>query len=323
MSIVSKILHFPYYLIRPVYERTSFHKAVIEELEDPVLKSAYKHCRDIFREHAKTFYMATRFLPARKQRGIFAVYALCRYLDNLVDEAQDLLRDKTIDQAYIEEMICRWKDDLKETYSGLNQVHPVLIALSHTLEYYDIPIEQPLELIEGVSMDIIKNRYQTFDELYDYSYKVASVVGLMITEIFGYSDPKALGHAVDLGIAMQLTNILRDISEDLDKGRIYLPEEDLDRFGITETDLFERKADGNFREMMRYQIKRARDYYNSSDPGIAMLSADSRFPVYLAKYNYSKILKRIEEMDYQVFSGRAYLSTAEKLAVIPEIWWKQ
>ncbi|MFU8860009.1 MAG: phytoene/squalene synthase family protein [Cyclonatronaceae bacterium] len=322
MPIAYKILRFPYQLFRPVYERTSFHRAVIDEVAEPELRLAYQHCRKITREHAKTFYMATRFLPTKKQRSIFAVYALCRYLDDLVDEAEDLLRQKKINANEILERVEIWKQNLKDTYEGKVNDHPILVALSDTLESYHIPIELPFELIEGVSMDLTKNRYETFDELYDYSYKVASVVGLMTSEIFGYSNRNALQHAVDLGIAMQLTNILRDISEDLEKGRIYLPREDLDRFNITEENLFERKVDDKFREFMQFQIGRARYYYESSDAGIPMLSADSRQPVYLARQNYSKILDRIEELDYQVFKQRAYLSTSEKLAMIPRLWWK-
>lgn len=323
MPIAYKILRLPYQLFRPVYERTSFHRAVIEEVPEPELRQAYKHCRKITRDHAKTFYMATRFLPTKKQRSIFAVYALCRYLDDLVDEAEDLLREKKIDVNEILARVEGWKKDLLDTYSGQVHDHPILVALSDTLESYHIPVELPFELIEGVSMDLTKSRYETFEELYDYSYKVASVVGLMTSEIFGYTDKKALQHAVDLGIAMQLTNILRDISEDLDKGRIYLPKEDLDRFNITEEELFSKKVDNKFRDFMKFQINRARSYYESSDAGIPMLSADSRQPVYLARYNYSKILTRIEELDYQVFNQRAFLSTSEKLAMIPKLWWKR
>lgn len=169
-------------------------------------------------------------------------------------------------------------------------------------------------------MDLHQNRFQTFNELYTYSYKVASVVGLMTSEVFGYTNKEALEHAIDLGIAMQLTNILRDIAEDLDRNRIYIPLEDLERFGITEEDMFNRIKNQRFFDMMHFQIQRARSFYNSADIGIPMLNADSRLPVYLARMNYSRILDRIEDDVYKVFVERTYLSTSEKLAILPKAW---
>jgi 15-cis-phytoene synthase len=173
--------------------------------------------------------------------------------------------------------------------------------------------------MEGVSADLVKDRYQSFEEVYDYSYKVASVVGLMTSEVFGYKNPEAVGHAVDLGISMQLTNILRDVGEDLRKGRIYLPQDELREFGITEQNLFDHRLDQRFIDFMKFQIRRARTYYESADKGIPMLSADSRLPVYLARANYSRILDKIEENGYDVFTKRAHLSPAEKFTVMPKV----
>jgi phytoene synthase len=318
---MNAILKFPYTIVRPVYERTSFHRSVIDEVSVPQLRDAYRKCRALTREHAKTFYMATRFLPNKKQRSIFAIYALCRFIDDLVDEAEDLMNQQQLTEPEIVEMIESWKTKLVGTYNGENYDHTILIALSDVLKTYNIPIELPLELIEGVSMDLTKKRYQNFDELYDYSYKVASIVGLMTSEVFGYSDKRALGYAVDLGIAMQLTNILRDVGEDLTKGRIYLPSDELESFGISEEDLFNHKIDEKFKKFMEFQLKRAEEFYELSDKGIPMLSADSRYAVYLARQNYSRILNKIRKNDYQVFTTRAYLSTTEKLSLLPKIWW--
>jgi phytoene synthase len=142
----------------------------------------------------------------------------------------------------------------------------------------------------------------------------------MTSEVFGYSNKEALAHAIDLGIAMQLTNILRDIAEDLDRNRIYIPLEDLERFGISEQDMFNKVKDQRFYDLMHFQIQRAKSYYQSADNGIPMLSADSRLPVYLARMNYSRILDRIEEDVFKVFDQRAYLSTSEKLAILPKAW---
>ncbi|MCC5940666.1 MAG: phytoene/squalene synthase family protein [Balneolaceae bacterium] len=316
---MTNLLKIPYSFFRPIYEKTNFHKAVISEIDDSNLRYAYDHCRSITRTHAKTFYMATRFLPLEKQRSIFAIYGLCRYLDDLVDEAEDLVLKKKITEDQVIKRLEAFRIKLISTYRGVEHTDPVLFAFSDVLNRFNISIEHPLTLLDGVKMDLTKNRYETFDELYEYSYKVASVVGLMTSEIFGYDDPKALNHAVDLGIAMQLTNILRDVGEDLVKGRIYLPKEELESFGITEEDLFARNMSDNFIEMMKFQIKRARKYYDSADEGISMLKRDSRLPVMLARENYSRILNKIEENNYQVFHQRAYLNSTEKFSILPKV----
>jgi phytoene synthase len=319
--MITEIFRLPYTILRPVYEKTSFHRAVIDELEDAHLKIAYTRCREIIRTYAKTFYMATRFLPTHKQRSIFAVYALCRYLDDLVDETEDLLSNNKLQVADVEAIMLQQKKKLAEVYQGKDPgAHPIFVAIADVLKTYHIPIELPYELIEGVCMDLTKKRYANFDELYVYSYKVASVVGLMTSEIFGYTDKKALDHAIELGIAMQLTNILRDIGEDLGRDRIYLPADEMKSFGITEAHLFSRSLTPVFIEFMEFQIQRAEKYYLSSDQGIAMLSADSRLPVSMARQNYSRILQRIRSNNYQVFHQRAHLSTVRKLAILPRVW---
>jgi phytoene synthase len=279
---------------------------------------AYSHCRSITRTHAKTFYMATRFLPYHKQRSIFAIYGLCRYLDDLVDEAEDLIFQKKISQVEVFEKLESFKNKLINTYRGVDNDDPILVAFSDVLNRYNISIDLPLTLLDGVSTDLIKNRYENFDELYDYSYKVASVVGLMTSEIFGYNNKKALDHAIDLGIAMQL-NILRDIGEDLRRNRIYVPNEDLQRFGISEEELFSNDLSEKFIEMMQFQIDRARGFYESAEKGIPMLNRDSRLPVMLAKENYSRILSKIEENNYQVFNQRAFLNSTEKFSILPKV----
>lgn len=316
---MTSLLSIPYSIFRPLYEKTNFHKAVIAEVDDVKLRYAYAHCRAITRTHAKTFYMATRFLPYHKQRSIFAVYGLCRYLDDLVDETEDLIKHEKISHADVLKRTESFKIKLISTYRGVEHSNPILLAFSDVLNRFQISLEYPLTLLDGVRMDLTKKRYNTFEELYEYSYKVASVVGLMTSEIFGYNNPKALNHAVDLGIAMQLTNILRDVGEDLNMNRIYLPKEDLDAFNISEEELFERQATPKFKEMMQFQIERANRYYKSADVGIGMLEKDSRLPVMLARENYCRILNKIAENDYQVFNTRAYLNSTEKLSILPKI----
>lgn len=316
---MTNLLKIPLTLIRPIYEKTQFHKSVITELEDEQLQVAYSHCRSITRKHAKTFYMATRFLPNYKQRSIFAIYGLCRYLDDLVDEAEDLMNHEKISPLAVQENLNNFRSKLVNTYRGAEQDDPILVAFSDVLNRFKISIDLPLTLLQGVSMDLEKNRYETFDDLYEYSYKVASVVGLMTSEVFGYDDPKAINHAVDLGIAMQLTNILRDVGEDLAKNRIYLPKEDLDFFSISEDDLFNHTLNDNFKELMKFQIERANKYYESADKGIEMLNKDSRLPVMLARENYSRILNKITSNGYDVFTTRAYLNSTEKLSILPRV----
>ncbi|MBO6793684.1 MAG: squalene/phytoene synthase family protein [Balneolaceae bacterium] len=317
---MSELLRVPYSMFRPIYEKTSFHRSVIDEVNDLHLRDAYSHCRAITRFYAKTFYMATRFLPNEKQRSIFAIYGLCRYLDNLVDESMDLMNHTRINIDQVDEKLDEFKAKLIGVYKGLESDDPILVAFSDTLKKYHIPINLPFELMDGVRSDLEKNRYATFSELYDYSYKVASVVGLMTSRVFGYTDEKALEYAVDLGIAMQLTNILRDIGEDLERDRIYLPFNELTMFDISEADLFAGDKSENFRQLMKFQIKRAREYYEKADIGIRMLDKDSRLPVYLARYNYSRILDKIEESDYNVFNERAYLNKVEKFSILPKIF---
>lgn len=316
---MTDLIKIPYMFLRPFYEKTNFHKAVISEIEDTKLRFAYAHCRSITRKHAKTFYMATRFLPYHKQRSIFAIYGLCRTLDDIVDETKDLKHQRTKTRKEIIRSLENFRTQLIGAYRGMEQKNSVLIAFADVLNRYHISLEHPLTLLDGVKMDLVKNRYDNFDELYEYSYKVASVVGLMTTEVFGYKNPQAVNHAVELGIAMQLTNILRDIGEDLAKNRIYLPKEDLERFNVSEEDLFSGKLTNSFIDLMKFQIERARNYYEKADRGIPMLEKDSRLPVLLARENYSRILDKIEENQYQVFTQRAYLNSTEKFSILPRV----
>ncbi|XWN38027.1 MAG: squalene/phytoene synthase family protein [Balneola sp.] len=316
---MTNFLQIPYSLFRPIYEMTSFHRSVIDDVSDEELKQAYSHCRAITRYHAKTFYLATRFLPNDKQRGIFAIYGMCRYLDNLVDEAEDLIREEKLTLSEIDEKLDNFRKDLDKVYSGYTVDDPILFAYADSLKRYKVAKELPLLLMEGVRQDLEISRFENFQQIYDYSYKVASVVGLMTIEVFGYSTNEAVERATDLGIAMQLTNILRDVGEDLERGRIYLPKEDLNRFDVSEEELFTKEKSEKFINLMKFQIARARKYYDRAFEGIEMLDKDSRLPVYLAHRNYSRILEKIEENDYDVFNKRAYLNQSEKLYILPKV----
>ena len=162
---MSNLLRLPYNVVRPIYEKTRFHQSVITDLESEDLRDAYTHCRKITREHAKTFYMATRFLPNHKQRSIFAIYGLCRYLDDLVDEAEDLIHQKSISLAQVEERLADFQKKLIRTYEGYDQDDPILTAFSDTLKTYHISMDLPMLLMDGVMSDLTKTRYANFEEL--------------------------------------------------------------------------------------------------------------------------------------------------------------
>ncbi|MCS6989863.1 MAG: squalene/phytoene synthase family protein [Chloroherpetonaceae bacterium] len=292
------------------------------ELTRERIEAAFEYCRQASWKHAKTFYFATRFLPKPKRRAVHAVYALCRYVDDIVDHSEDKLLRRSLTKEKIVLLIDKWRNDLEACYAGALIDHPIMIAWHETLKRYHIPKRLPLELIDGVCMDLKQNRYETFDDLYPYCYKVASVVGLMTSEIFGYASEEALKRAVELGIAMQLTNILRDVGEDARKGRIYLPLEDLRRFGVSEEEILSGAMSENFVNLMKFEIERARFYYAESEKGIAMLSPDSRLAVKVSHDNYSRILRRIEELNYDVFNQRAFVSNAKKIALLPYLWLK-
>ncbi len=286
------------------------------------IQSAYKYCESVTKHHAKSFYFSAKFLPKHKQRPIYALYALCRHVDDEVDEAEVSSEAEAI--AAVE----RWKDKLNFVYEGKSkkakgnseEQNLVLFAWEDLLKTYKIPQKLPLELMQGVLMDTHTNRYETFDELYVYCYRVASTVGLMSSEIFGYEKPETLDYAEALGIAMQLTNILRDIKEDATMNRIYLPQEDLRNFNVSEQQIFDNKFDKNFVNLMKFQISRAREYYQKCEQGIPLLEKETRFCVLLAARIYGRILDEIEKQEYNVFKARAHTTKLQKIALIPKIW---
>jgi phytoene synthase len=286
------------------------------------IEKAYSYCESITRSHAKSFHFAARFLPREKRQQVFPIYAFCRHVDDEIDEISDG------DERAAVEAVDRWKSRLERVYSASynpSEEHDeghrnVFTAWRHMLSKYQIPVEYPLDLIKGVVQDTHKKRYSDFEELYEYSYRVASTVGLMSSHILGYSDVDALDYAEAMGIGMQLTNILRDIKEDAGRGRIYIPKEDLDRFGIAESEIFSGEMSERFKDMMVFQIARARDYYSKGEKGIRMLDADSRFTVLLASRVYGRILDEIEKLDYDVFSRRASTSKTQKFMMLPRIW---
>ncbi len=291
---------------------SSTHPAIADRAPD--LRAAYKFCRRTAREHAKSFYFSAQFLPREKRKAIYAVYALCRHVDDAVDHHE------IEDAEGARETIAAWQRDLNRVYRRESVDAPVLLAWSDMLNSYPIKQELPLELMRGVLMDTYIARYETWDELRVYCYRVASVVGLMVTEIFGYTRPETLRYAESLGLAMQLTNILRDVGEDARIGRIYLPLEDLRRFGVAEAELLRAEVSDRFVELMKFEIARARAFYREAERGICLLNPEARFTVLLAARLYARILDAIEANAYDVFTRRAHLTFAGKLRLAPRIW---
>ena len=271
------------------------------------LADAYQLCHGITRQHSRSFFLSSQFLPGEKRQAIRALYAFCRTSDDTVD----------CPNGDASRALARWVALAQAPQPPPD--NPVLLAWHDTAERYQVAPSLVEELLAGLAMDLLINRYPTFADLWLYCYRVASVVGLISMQIVGHQ-PGAAPYAVRLGVALQLTNILRDVGEDAARGRIYLPQEDMERFGVSEEQILSGQRDGRFRALMRFEIARAHQLYDEAWPGIAMLSADSRFAIGAAATVYRGILGKIESCDYDVFAERAHLNLAEKLWLLPGVW---
>jgi len=268
----------------------------------------------ITKQHAKTFYFASRFLKKEKRFSAYAVYAICRISDEAVDSKQD---SSALDNLAI------LQQKIDSAYKNAPLADSLLLAFQQSINKYHIPKKYFDALIKGMHMDLYKNRYKNFEELYDYCYKVAGVVGLAMLEIFGYTDPKATDYAISLGVAMQLTNILRDIKEDFNRNRIYLPGDEMQRFQVSESDISRSQINENFKALMKFQIARSREYYEKAKQGIKMLDdLNSRFVVCAMADIYSGILNSIEKNDFDVFTRRACVSIPRKIIAVLNIIFK-
>lgn len=284
------------------------------DADEHALADAYEASRLIMRHHAHAFYFSIRFLPFEKRRAIWAVYGICRYSDDLVDCAP---ADAT--PLDLIALIDRWEQRLREGDCSL----PIIRAFTDARRRFGIPLEPLWDLLEGMRMDLTRTRYTTWEDLRWYCYCVASTIGLLCTPVLGYDGAtETLEYAAGLGVAMQLTNILRDVGADATLGRIYLPQDELDAFGYDEGKLTAGVVDDAFRALMRFQIARARELYRASVPGIARLHRTAHLPVFTAAHLYGGILGQIEAIDYQVYTRRASLSLWDKVARLPAIWWR-
>ncbi|NDC36131.1 MAG: phytoene synthase [Synechococcaceae bacterium WB9_2_112] len=288
----------------------------------PSLEQAYEACRLETAQWAKTFYLGTLLMPPAKRRAIWAIYVWCRRTDELMDSAE--AQGRSTDE--LSARLDAWEARTRELFAG--QVRDGLDrVMADTLERYPQPIQPYLDMIEGQRMDLHQHRYASFEELKLYCYRVAGTVGLMTQEVMGvdaaytsapWSDaPDTSEAAVALGIANQLTNILRDVGEDRGRGRIYLPLDDLQRFGYSESELMAGTLNDNWRALMRFQVDRARDWFARSEAGVRWLAPDARWPVWASLRLYRGILDVIEQHDYDVFNKRAYVPRAGKLLDLP------
>lgn len=299
-------------------------------LNAAALSTAYAHCQDITRVHSKTFSMASELLPVDKRRAIRALYGFCRVSDDLVDTAilEDFAEQSAgMDPAGVDQRaqnLEAWRQQVIGGMAGANgsPVGQVALAWADARRAYDIPRGYVEQLLDGLTLDLHRVRYETFAELARYCYGVACTVGLMSMHIIGYSGREAVPYAIRLGVALQLTNILRDVGEDWRAGRLYLPAEELRAFDLSEADIAAGQVDARWRAFMRFQIERAHRLYQDALPGVQYLSRDGRFAIAAAGELYRAILTQIEKNDYDVFSRRASTGAWGKLRRLPGIWWR-
>jgi phytoene synthase len=270
----------------------------------PVERS-YEYCRRVARRRAKNFYYSFVLLSSPQRNAMCAIYAFMRYCDDLSDEPG-------ANRAAID----KWRAEMEDALAGRFSDHPVWPAFHHTVRRFCIPHEYFREMIDGVLSDLEPRRFETFEQLYRYCYQVASVVGLTTIHIFGFDTRSALPLAEKCGVAFQLTNILRDIREDADRGRIYLPIEDLQRFGVSEEDLRAGRRDEPFLRLMGFEAERARAYYNQSRPLLDLIHPRSRASLWALISIYSRLLERIEGSNYDVFRRRVRLPLWEKSWIV-------
>jgi len=273
----------------------------------------HAYCQDKAAKSGSSFYYSFLFLPPERRQAITALYAFGREVDDVVDECQDL----SLAQTKLE----WWRQEVARVYGG-QPTHPVGLALQDVLKGFDLPREQLLEIIDGMAMDLQQTRYLDFKGLQLYCYRVASVVGLLAAEIFGYSDRATLKYAHDLGMAFQLTNIIRDVGEDARRGRIYLPIDELQRFNVPAAEILEARYSDNFRELMAFQTERARQFYAQAFAHLPAADRKSQRPGLVMAAIYRALLEEIARDGFQVLDRRTSLTPIRKLWLAWRTWVK-
>jgi phytoene synthase len=284
---------------------------------DPYLRESYELCRELNAAHGKTYYLATLLLPPEKRPYVHALYGFARYADEIVDDLASTLTDeekadwlRSWGEAFFVDVRRGWSDD------------PVCQAVVDTVLRWDIPMTHFEAFLHSMAMDLTVTQYRTYDDLYEYVYGSAAVIGLQMVPILEPTSPEAYDRATDLGVAFQLANFIRDVGEDLERGRVYLPLDELAMFGVSRADLEERVLTPNLKNALAFQIQRVRDLEERSRPGVDMLSPGSRDCIEAARVLYCGIVDEVERNDYDVFSKRARVPISRRLAVAGPAWYR-
>jgi len=263
-----------------------------------------QYCQQKTAKSGSSFYYSFLFLPPKQRKAITALYAFCREVDDIVDECTN----PEVAQTKLQ----WWRDTMEKTFQGQPE-HPVQHALCEIIKEFDLPLKYFLEIIEGMAMDLTIHRYPSFNELSLYCYRAAGVVGLMAAEIFGYKEPDAQKYAHNLGLAFQLTNILRDVREDAERDRIYIPLDEMERFGVSEQDILNYRNTDAMRELMKFQGRRAAEYYQKAYTYLSETDRYNQRSGLIMAAIYEELLHAIEKHDYQVMNGRISISPFKKL----------
>jgi phytoene synthase len=271
----------------------------------PTVSESYAHCRRVARTRARNFYYSFLLLPREQKDAMCAIYAFMRYADDISDEPDPPLEARR-------KALSAWRGALEGALKGNYNSDPILPAFHDAVSRYAIPEQYFFDLMDGVNSDLHPRRFETFDDVYRYCYQVASVVGMTTVHVFGFESPEALPLAEKCGVAFQLTNILRDIAEDADAGRVYLPEDDLARFDLSPRDLIERRHGDRFRALMEFEWQRANRYYDDAAPLLGLIRPGSRAAMWTLITIYRRILRRIRAIGFDVYDQRPSLSDLEK-----------
>ncbi|HEX6178938.1 MAG TPA: phytoene/squalene synthase family protein [Thermoanaerobaculia bacterium] len=269
------------------------------------IDEAYAYCRRIAHKHGANFSVGFRFLPPVKRRAVYAAYAWCRWADDIADEPGDNVLPR----------LDEWQRELDACYAG-NPSHAITIALADALEHFDIPKQSFIDLVDGCRQDTWKSRYETFEELLHYCDLVATSIAHISLSIFGYKTPAAIEHGRQLATALQLTNVTRDIGDDLPRDRVYVPREELRRFGVTEEELFARAENDRVRRLVEFQIERAEGYFRRAEPLLRELAFDARFPTLLMGGVYATVLGKLKKDPLTAIRTRLSLSPLQKVMVV-------
>jgi len=280
------------------------------QIFDPALRESYELCRQLNAKHGKTYYLATLLLPPEKRPYVHALYGFARYADEIVDDLVSTLTDEE-KAAQLES----WGKNFLEIFDSGETTDPVCIAVLDTVRRWKIPREHFEAFLHSMTMDLTITQYQTYEDLYEYVYGSAAVIGLQMVPILEPTDQLAYARATELGVAFQLANFIRDVGEDLDRGRIYLPLDELAQFGVTRADLEKRIATPQIKEALKFQIQRVRRLEESSRIGISMLGAKSQPCIETARILYCGIVEAVVDINYEVFDRRASVSLGRRLRV--------